>query len=174
MHAGTRWKYRPMKTLTQKRLKELLHYDPDTGIFTRKVKVQGRDIGSIAGGVDKGYWRISVDGKRYRANRLAFLYMTGEFPKYFCDHINEIRLDDRWINLRDVTNSQNLLNRKNANIDSKTGLKGIHWCNERNAYVVSLTINKHKKNLGRYKAIEDAIKIRNEMVKKYYPIKASP
>lgn len=111
--------------LTQQRLKELFTYDPETGKFTRNMSVQGRHAEVIAGGMTvKGYLSIGVDRKSYLAHRLAFLYMTGEWPKEHVDHINEIKTDNRWINLRDCTRSENFKN-TGPRKTSKTGVKGV-------------------------------------------------
>ena len=101
------------KELTQAALKEYLHYDPLTGLFTY-IKAKGRvRVGQTAGGNSgKGYIRITINGFHYTAGRLSFLYMTGSFPKYQADHINKIRDDNRWENLQDITNQEN--NRKKA------------------------------------------------------------
>jgi len=83
--------------ITQARLKELLNYDPETGIFTRLTYGKGNFyIGSVAGGRTKNrYIAINLDKKIYLAHRLAHLYMTGEWPKDQIDHINNIRDDNR-------------------------------------------------------------------------------
>jgi len=100
--------------LTQVTLKEMLHYDPTTGIWTwlkDTTKTGPRRIGTAAGATDKrGYRLIGLFGKRYRAARLAFLYMTGEWPKHTVDHKNHITDDDRWDNLRNATYNENNVN----------------------------------------------------------------
>lgn len=112
-------------SLTQERLKELVHYDPVTGIWTRLVKRSNYDIGDQAGNVGaKGYWVLRIDGQRYRSARLAFLYMTGKWPEHQADHKNRNRLDDRWANLRDRTPKQQSRNR-DAPI-GKSGVRGVH------------------------------------------------
>ncbi len=94
--------------LTQERLKELLHYDPETGIFTRKSKVGKYFVGSVCGAKQiKGYIQVSVDGGNYLAHRLAWLYVYGNFPKNQIDHINRIKTDNSIKNLRDVDASTN-------------------------------------------------------------------
>jgi len=98
--------------LTQKRLKELLRYNPETGHFTWLVSTAWRiKVGDVAGSVStcsgKKYIETNVDGERYRLHRLVFLYMTGEMPHNHVDHINGNGLDNRWINLRQVTLREN-------------------------------------------------------------------
>ena len=109
--------------LTQERLKELLHYCPETGVFTWKQRVANRiHIGDTAGCLDKcktnGYIRIL----RYRAHRLAFLYMEGEMPKNDVDHINRVRNDNRWCNLRHATHRMNM-----NNMSSSNHFVGVAW-----------------------------------------------
>ena len=114
------------KTLTQNRLKELLHYDPETGIFTWRVSRRGAKSGSVAGVHDNGYIRIKIDYELYLAHRLTFLYMEGYFPEYHVDHKNRIRDDNRWSNLRHVSRQ---CNQRNASIakDNTSGITGVCW-----------------------------------------------
>jgi HNH endonuclease len=88
--------------ITRTRLKEFLHYDPETGVFTWLVK-PCRNIlaGSIAGNVmNEGYVMVKIDRKNYKAHRLAWLYVHGTFPPDQLDHINRGRADNRLCNLR--------------------------------------------------------------------------
>ena len=99
------------KTLTQDRLKQLLRYDPETGEFIRVVGVKGAAAGTVAGCINKqGYNFIGIDHERPYAHRLAFLYMTGDWPTFQVDHINGIKTDNRWANLRDVSATVNMQN----------------------------------------------------------------
>ena len=105
--------------LTQERLKEVLDYEPETGVFTWKQNYQKRFIGKRAGSfTHEGYRRITVDRKEYRAARLAWLYVHGEWPSEVIDHINRDRSDDRISNLRDVSPRVNSKN---------TGSVGVCW-----------------------------------------------
>ena len=119
-----------MENLTQERLKELLDYNPDTGVFTRRVSVQGCKAGDIAGCLNgKGYRRISVDSKVYVASRLAFLYMGGYLPEYDVDHINRIRDDNKWSNLRHVSRQCNMRNGSRRSTNT-SGITGVCWCKQ--------------------------------------------
>jgi len=112
-------------TLTQAELRELLHYDPATGIFRWLVDRKGTaKAGTVAGMLDaNGYVRIYVKNKPYRANRLAWFYMTGEWPSDMVDHEDRDRANNRWKNLREATRGQNRANsRPNCN---GLGLKGV-------------------------------------------------
>jgi hypothetical protein len=99
--------------LTQDRLRELLDYDPDTGIFTWMVNRRGGKaaVGVVAGSRNTdNYVSITVDGEEYLAHRLAFLYMTGAFPPKQVDHINTAKSDNRWCNLRACTSKEQMDN----------------------------------------------------------------
>lgn len=102
--------------MTPARLRELLHYDAATGIFTRLTRASRRTrIGAIAGAInDQGYIGINLDGRSYKAHRLAWLYMHGAWPTSFIDHVNGNRADNRICNLREATRSQNLGNSRVA------------------------------------------------------------
>src|ERR1700761_9727377 len=102
--------------ITQDRLKELLTYDPATGIFRWLVARGGNRVGDRAGCFDEslGYRKIRVDGKLYYAHQLAWLYVHGVFVKEI-DHRN-MKGDDCWIdNLRPATRGQNTANRPPRN-----------------------------------------------------------
>lgn len=102
-----------MQELTYKELLRILMYEPDEGKFYWLVRTNSRAAaGSEAGcpnGTGKGYNAIRIAGKLYRRAHLAFFYMTGRWPRQGMqiDHINRIRDDDRWINLREVTPQEN-------------------------------------------------------------------
>jgi len=114
--------------LTQEYLKLILHYDPDTGIFTwlspRVLRIKKGNVAGVAEA--SGYIRVQIKGKNYSMHRLAFLYMTGAFPAEHTDHINRNRSDNRWLNLRAVSNSVNQKNAKKRS-DNKSRITGVHW-----------------------------------------------
>lgn len=108
-------------------LKQALHYTPETGIFIRIGHSAGRAIlGEAAGFVDDttGYRRIGVKGKQYYAHRLAWLYMTGEWPKEQIDHRDLDKDNNRWDNLREATHLQNNFNH-GLRKDNESRLKGV-------------------------------------------------
>jgi hypothetical protein len=145
--------------LTQKRLKELLSYDEDTGLFTwsRNVSSTGRS-GGVAGCVDKttGYRRVRLHKRLYHAHRLAWLYVHGEWPPYEVDHINGNRSDNRMANLRCATRVQNMHN-NGRRIDNKSGFKGVCWYPSRNKWLAKIQTYGRAKNLGYYDNKDDAI-----------------
>lgn len=114
--------------LTQERLKELLHYDPETGEFTWRQDRGGRRAGQPAGckSDKRKYVAVSVDDKIYRGHLLAWLYMTGEWPKPFLDHKDLNKKNNAFANLRIATKSQNMANR-GAQRNSQSGLKGAFY-----------------------------------------------
>ena len=145
--------------LTQERLKELLHYCPETGVFTRLTRVAQRvHIGDIAGSkTNQGYWSIRIDGKQYQAHRLVWLYVNGNFPKNEIDHINNIRNDNRLFNLREAIHMQNMQNQKTAMKSNKsTGLLGAYFCKKDNLYRSCIRVNKKLNHLGSFKTPQDA------------------
>lgn len=114
--------------LSAERLRELLHYDPETGVFVWLVGRSGvkKSRNSVAGGSDgQGYQRIKIDGVYYGAHRLAWLYVTGKFPNGVIDHIDGCRTDNRFANLRSVSRRINRENQRSASSSSKTGLLGV-------------------------------------------------
>jgi hypothetical protein len=108
--------------LTAERLRELLHYDPDTGVFTW-LRVKGRRVrvGALSGKANGGgYFQIGVDGRIYYAHRLAWLYVHGEWPVASIDHVNCDRCDNRLANLRPATKAQNAANARKRTDTSAT------------------------------------------------------
>ena len=117
--------------LTQSELKELMHYDPAAGQFVRlKARFHPQRIGQIAGCVNKhprrGYVVIKIHGKSYEAHRLAWLYMTGEWPKSQIDHRDEDKTNNRWDNLREATHTQNIWHRGKQK-NNASGIRGVYW-----------------------------------------------
>lgn len=118
--------YKQGPELTLSRLRETLHYDPDTGVFIWKFATSSRNpAGSVAGVVmQNGYRLITLDGKKHLAHRLAWFYVNGVFPKNDLDHINRDRLDNRISNLRPATRAQNMAN-GNIRSDNSTGVPNV-------------------------------------------------
>lgn len=145
-------------SITQKQLKNLLHYNPETGVFTWLENRQCVKKGDCAGwdsGI--GYMRITVMGKTYYSHQLAFLYMTGDFAKEI-DHINRSRGDNRWGNLRETNRSENMLN-SNMYPSNTTGFRGVSP-HKNGGFVANITINKKRIYLGKFKTPEEAYEAR--------------
>lgn len=143
--------------VTQERLKELLHYDPETGIFTRLTTCGGVFRGSLAGYVHgpTGYIMIKVDGKGYRAHRLAWMYMYGVMPKEFIDHVDRCRSNNRIANLRDVTRKQNNEN-TGLRKDNKSGFVGVSWFAQVNGFMAGIRHNGKRIHLGCFSDAKEA------------------
>lgn len=115
-------------------LRQILLYDPETGIWTW---LKGRRTGSIAGTItNTGYRQIMIDKVCYLGHRLAYFYMTGEWPEQV-DHANCDRSDDRWVNLRNATHSQNKMNTP-IQKNNTTGYKGVIYDSRRDKYYVRI------------------------------------
>lgn len=137
--------------LTQERLKELLNYDPDTGVFTRLISLSSRSkVGSVAGFFDsEGYREMRVSGQRCKAHRLAWFYVHGYWPKYQIDHINGIKDDNRLSNLRESTHSENAMNR-GVQKNNTSGYKGVSYVKKIMKWQAVIKINKKQKFIGHF------------------------
>lgn len=152
--------------LTVEHLREVLHYDQDTGIWTRKIN-RGRNnrykAGEIVGHLNAadGYITIRLDNILYLAHRLAWFYMTGQWPKHQVDHKNLNRSDNKWLNLREATHGQNVQNsslRKN-NI---SGFKGAHKMTRkyklRRPFRARITVDRKEIYIGSFRSAKEAHK----------------
>lgn len=116
----------PKPLITQERLKEMLSYDLETGVFRWKVKRGGVEIGSVAGSLNGHRYRyITVDGRNCRAHRLAWLFVHGVWPSKEIDHINGDKDDNRLENLREATRAENQRN-VGMRSNNTTGFKGVY------------------------------------------------
>lgn len=145
-----------MTLVSQERLKEVFSYDIDTGLFTWLIRTGGHSkVGKIAGTLHAtGYIHIAIDGRSYQAHRLAYLYMMGEWPKNDVDHMDGIRDNNRWNNLRDATRSENNQNQKIARSDNKTGIAGVNWHKGKKSFSSSITVSGKRKYLGHFSTAE--------------------
>jgi hypothetical protein len=154
--------------LAQKKLKELLEYNPETGVFTRLThRNNNAKIGDIAGSKGKnGYVIIYIDGIGYPAHRLAWLYMYGEWPKYHLDHIDHVRHHNMISNLREADVYKNQKNRT-INKNNSSGYTGVSWYKLTNRWVAQIRVNNKILNLGYFLDKSEAIKAREEANVKY-------
>lgn len=148
-----------MSELTRDRLKELMHYDQETGVFTRLVTTnnRGAKAGDTAGSKSKnGYLFVSIGYKKYLLHRLAWLYVHGCWPEKDIDHINGIRTDNRIANLRDVSRSENLQNTRGPRANSSSGLLGVSFDKGRNKWTSQIMLDGKHIHLGRFDDKEKA------------------
>jgi len=134
--------------LTQERLKELLHYNPETGIFIWLIsKAKWLKAGDIAGCIrSDGYISIRSDGRSYYAHRLAWLYMEGRWPSEI-DHIDHDNTNNKWINLREVSHSENLRNRSMFK-NNRSGVIGVCWNDCSNKWKAQIVVDGKTIHLG--------------------------
>lgn len=145
-----------MKNLTAERLREALHYDPETGRFIwRFRRNQYVDVGSVAGSDNgNGHIQIRLDGGMYLAHRLAWLYMTGSFPEQEIDHRDGQRDNNAWVNLREVTHRENMQNQRRARSDNHVGLLGVGRMGSK--YRARINLDGKVKALGVFNTPEEA------------------
>lgn len=139
--------------ITADYLRSILNYDPDTGIFSWRAMGKGRK--QNPGSLQHGYLIIKLGRKPYRAHRLAWLYMTGEWPKDILDHKNFNRSDNRWENLRAATHSTNKANRP-APSNNSTGFKGVSFRKKVGRYQASICKQRQQRHLGFFDTAEEA------------------
>lgn len=187
-----------MTEITQKRLKELLDYDPRAGIFTWKVRLakdfqsgtqtaehncaiwNGRFAGKRAGSLSaRGCRTLSMDGKVLKEHRLAVLYMNGSYPDDLVDHKNLDPTDNRWENLREASSQQNNANRGRIKNKKHNLPKGVHpyWTRkgrkgksfiDPNKFKASIEINGVQVHLGLFSNVESAQAAYADAAKKYF------
>ena len=146
--------------ISQQELKDCLHYDDLTGIFTRVKASGGMSVGDVAGYIGvAGYVRMKVLCKSRSAHRMAWLYVHGVHPKGEVDHINGIKSDNRMINLRDVSCKVNSQNRKTRD-DCGSGFLGVSKEKGARKYRVRIHLNGKEVCLGRFDKLSDAVKAR--------------
>lgn len=133
---------------TAERVREVLSYDPLTGVFLWRVSPSNNTpAGSVAGADCEGYRIIRVEGGRYKAHRLAWLYVTGEWPPCQVDHEDTDRSNNRWGNIRLATTSQNKAN-MGKRADNKSGYKGVRWYSQTKKWNAQIKCQGKTKNLG--------------------------
>ena len=154
-------------SLSQDRLKEILDYDKETGIFTWLLSKGRAKSGDVAGTHQKsGYIQIQIDGINYKAHRLAFLFVVGFLPENYVDHYDRCPSNNIWSNLREVSQQCNLRNSK-VSCNNTSGVTGVSWnkaCGKWQAYIV---IDNKLKHQGYFKNLDDAARARWEAEIKY-------
>ena len=155
--------------ITFKVVKEALSYNQQTGVFIR-IKATGRRcrIGEPTGWLsNNGYMSIGLNSKVYLAHRLAWLYMTGKWPKDEIDHINGNPLDNRWNNLREASSTINKQNQRKARIDNLgTGLLGAYLYKDK--FRSAITVDGKQFHLGVFNTKEEAHRAYIKAKRKYH------
>ena len=139
-------------------LREHLDYDSVTGIFRWKKKPAkpGIEVGDIAGGLNnRGYWVIRALGRTRTAHRLAWLWITGEWPADQIDHVNMIRHDNRFANLRECNRSANMANAK-AHANNMSGIKGVSFYKPSGRWLAQIKKDGLKQHIGLFDSKEEA------------------
>lgn len=138
-------------SLTAEHLRQIVHYDPDTGILTwrrappnSKKKAQ---IGDVAGWEAKGRIVLTIDGRNYQAGPLIWLYMTGEWPIGLIDHKDNVGINNRWLNFREADRHQNAANSKRQS-NNRSGLKGVSWSRAANKWLGRINVHRKPIHLG--------------------------
>jgi hypothetical protein len=165
--------------LTQEFIKSLLHYDPETGIFlwlprTRSQFPSDRAFKrwntqfclEQAGSLQDGKYRlIPIKGHYYKAHRLAWVYIYGYWPDQI-DHINHAFDDNRIINLRNISNTENHRN-KPPYKNNKSGVPGVFWRSDTKKWRVYIYVNERLKHLGSFIDKDEAVRVRQAAIEKY-------
>ena len=156
--------------LSQETLKSRLHYDPETGVFTRLVSNSNRfSVGSMAGSLHKSNNSvyILIDCKRYLAHRLAWLYVHGIFPPKDIDHINRDPSDNRICNLRMATHAENHQNRSTPS-NNTSGHIGVSLRKSSQKWEAYIKLNSKRIHIGYFTDLNDAISARKAAELKYH------
>jgi len=130
-----------------------IRYDPITGNFWRLFRDKSKLMGWER---DDGYIQISIDGESMLAHVYAWYIMTGEWPTHEIDHENTKRNDNRWINLREATHTQNIYNRK-VQRNNTSGVKGVSWHAQREKWRAYTSKDYKQFSHGLYDDIEEAV-----------------
>lgn len=135
-------------------MNEILRYDEESGYLFWKTNRGRVKVGDRAGTSNgRGYIIIRVDGKIYPAHRIAWFLKTGEWPVGVIDHINHNGEDNRWCNLRDVSQQENLFN-KGLMGNNTSGITGIRFRKEYNKWYAFIGVDGKQKHLGSFETRE--------------------
>lgn len=159
--------------LTQDTLVDLLHYDEEAGeFFWRKDGARGArghvKAGKRAGSLHRssGYRMLKINGRRYSEHRLAWFYVHGQWPAGDLDHVDGARANNRIVNLREASRSQNIFNSKL--VRSSSGVRGVTWNKRERRWKANLKKDQQVIHLGTFETLPDAIAARAEAAKRHF------
>ena len=145
-----------------------LSYNPEDGIFNWICdRPNGIKAGSLAGYRSSNYLAVSIDSEDIYLHRLAFVFMTGDWPKGYVDHINRDSKDNRWSNLRDTDMTQNMYNAKRRS-DNTSGRKGVARSTYTKNWMAYIIYKGRQKHLGFFDTFEEAVAAREKAEEVYY------
>lgn len=143
---------------TAKEIRRILLYDPRTGMFVNKIsRGSGARAGTVSGTTHRrdGYVHLCIWGRQYKAHRLAWVYMTGRWPRKDVEHKNGIRSSNEWKNLRLANDSENQANAKRRT-DNKSGYKGVYFSKSHGKWRATIQVRKKRLRLGVFETVEQA------------------
>lgn len=154
--------------LTQARLKELLHYDRKTGVFTSLVDAPKRPKGTVVAGCTQrdGYVLICVGGRRYLAHRLAWFYVTGCWPREL-DHKDRVKTNNRVSNLRECSRAQNI-HATGLTARNTSGFKGVFKRQGRESWMVRIRVDGNLVGLGEFKCPKQGAHAYDKAAKRFF------
>jgi len=146
-----------MKIITAKRVRQLLDYDPEAGVFVWRERTSNRiSVGDVAGRDNgNGYRRISIDGQSYYEHQLAWLYVYGEWPQNEIDHRDGNGFNNKISNLRDATHEENCQNMP-LKTTNTSGITGVSWSKLHSKWEAYIWRGYKKKYLGLFESLSDA------------------
>lgn len=159
---------RPKAEFTLDLVKEVVAYDPESGVFTWLKPAARVKVGDVVGSLDAhGYLVTKIRGNNVKLHRLAWFYMTGELPREI-DHINRIKTDNRFANLRAVTDGSLQNQNKGLQKNNKTGIRGVQFKRSRKIYIAKLRVHRKQVFYGEFATLDDAVAARIAAEAKYH------
>lgn len=157
---------RPLPSIA--RIRELLDYDRETGIFRWKTKRRGNRSGQQAGHFNKesGYWFVRVDDTLIRSHRLAWAWVRGYWPEEEIDHKDRNRGNCRFANLRKAARVQNAAN-MSMHPKNTTGVAGVSLTTSRKRFRAEIHISSKRIHLGYFDSLDAAGEARKQASIKY-------
>lgn len=154
--------------LTFEYVDSLLRYEPETGLLFWKIPRRNCRLDRpVGGGNSYGYIQISINYERFSGHRLAWLLSTGKWPVNDIDHKNQNKGDNRLVNLREATRSENKMN-VSLQSNNKSGIQGVNFNLEKKRWQVRVKIHGISKHIGWFETLEKAKDVRLKAEKKYY------